>query len=225
MKKDVKQEHSKSRTNLDYYHSPTQFRFDSWHKLSEHTARLHAKQQKQKDVSTLLQETEKLLSVLNTVEAYHAFPSDDDFELLLRLFRKKDYENLSWCVETVVRALSGGGYRLRETNLATALEEKVEDSEGYRKSNHSTESDHNKPYFEVLFVDKNAQSETRKLKRGFQQNNREEDDFVYDIVAVPSFEDALIAVLFNYNIQACVLRYEFPLRSKNHLQILQRYLM
>ena len=30
--------------------------------------------------------------------------------------------------------------------------------------------------------------------------------------------------MFNYNIQACVIRYEFPLRSKNHIQILQRYI-
>ena len=53
---------------------------------------------------------------------------------------------------------------------------------------------------------------------------RAEDQFHYEIVTVPTFEDALIAVLFNYNIQACVIRYGFPFRSKNHLAVLQRLL-
>jgi arginine decarboxylase len=62
------------------------------------------------------------------------------------------------------------------------------------------------------------------IRDGLRKMRRPEDGFVYDIVVVPSLEDALIAVLFNYNIQAVVIRYGFPLRSVNHLEILQRYL-
>ena len=109
-------------------------------------------------------------------------------------------------------------------DLADALEIEQEESKGRRKGKKEPGSDHQKPYFEVLFVDKDAREEVGALRRGFKRIIRREDDFVYNIVAVSSFEDALIASLFNYNIQACVIRYEFPLRSKNHLQILQRYL-
>jgi hypothetical protein len=33
----------KERTNLDFYHSPTQLRFDTWHRLEENTSRLREK--------------------------------------------------------------------------------------------------------------------------------------------------------------------------------------
>ena len=140
------------------------------------------------------------------------------------MFNKSNYATFSWCVETIVRALSSGSYRLREIDLTASLEKKQHEDEDHPSAKRETEHDHQKPYFEVLFVDKNAQSERKQLKQGLTRISREEDNFVYNIVSVPSFEDALIAVLFNYNIQACVLRYEFPLRSKNHVEILQRYL-
>ena len=215
---------TKGRTSLDYYHSPTQFRFDTWHKLSELSARICCKQEREQDTNPLSIKIQTLLETLNTIEEYHAFPSDDDFNLLWRLLKRADYANLSWGVETVVRALSGGSYRLRETDLVAEFEQEQHEYNSAQKDKSESAQNHNKPYFEVLFVDKNAKRESRTLKRGLEKISREEDNFVYNIVTVPSFEDALIAVLFNYNIQACVLRYEFPLRSKNHLQILQRYL-
>jgi arginine decarboxylase len=224
LKDHSEQKNSAKRTSLDYYHSPTQFRFDSWHRLGEFAARLSARVQQQQDITRALDETSALLSVLQTLEDYTAFPSDEDFDLLWRLFNKHDYETLTWCVEIIVRALSSGSYRLRGMDLSSALDLKLEERDEYRKRKKDQQPDHKKPYFEVLFVDKNAREETRSLRKGFEKISREEDNFVYDIVTVPSFEDALIAVLFNYNIQACVIRYEFPLRSKNHLQILQRYI-
>ena len=34
----------KARTNLDFYHSPTQLRVDTWHRLEEYTSRLKKQQ-------------------------------------------------------------------------------------------------------------------------------------------------------------------------------------
>ncbi len=220
MKNDQSNFEVQAKTDLDYYHSPTQYRFDGWHQLAEYANKLRVRNSRQQDCEALVEKTKLLIGVLTTVEEYHAFPSTDDLDLIGKLFRKKEYETLTWSVETIVRALSGGAYRLRSIDLATELEQKRVDGE----ENSSSKRDHNKPYFEVLFVDKNANTEIDSLKQGHEGISREEDAFVYNIVAVPSFEDALIAVLFNYNIQACVLRYEFPLRSKNHLKILQRYI-
>ncbi len=222
--KDGLVESSPDRTNLDYFHSPTQFRFDGWHKLAEHTTRLNGRRHSNLDEVSLRDKASRLLTILQTVEEYTAFPSDDDIALLWKLFDKRDYATLSQCVQKIVRALSSGSYRLRSVDLTESLE--IEDSTqgNNRKGRKGQDHDNYKPYFEVLFVDKNANSETKTLRQGIERISRDEDNFTYDIVAVPSFEDALIAVLFNYNIQACVIRYEFPLRSKNHLKILQRYL-
>ena len=53
---------------------------------------------------------------------------------------------------------------------------------------------------------------------------RDEDKFIYEAVVVPSFEDAIIAVLHNHNIQAVVARYGFRFRSSQQMALLHRYL-
>ena len=214
----------KSRINLDYYHSATQFRFDSWHRLAEYADRLRIRHSRGEDVASLGKKTFRLLSVLHTLEDYTAFPSIDDFNLLWNIFNKQDYVTLARYVERIVRVLSNGSYRLRRIELSLNLDFQQEHDPEHLKYRKEISKDHQKPYFEVLFVDKNAHEEYTTLRDGLAEIARPEDDFVYNIVVVPSFEDALIAILFNYNIQACVIRYEFPLRSKNHLKVLQRYL-
>ena len=211
----------KSRTTLDFYHSPTQLRFDTWNRLKEHTHRLAEKQLRKADVAALTRKTHDAMSVLQTIEDYTAFPSHEDFNLLWHLFEQQDFDLLSRVVSRVVRALTGGTYRSRQINLRvpTELEDKDEINQYYDE-----ERQQQRPYFELLFVDESGPEDVKHLRENLHALRRPEDQFIYDIVVVPSFEDALIAVLFNYNIQAVVIRYGFPLRSVNHLEVLQRYL-
>jgi arginine decarboxylase len=53
---------------------------------------------------------------------------------------------------------------------------------------------------------------------------RPTDEFVYEIVVVPSFEDALIAMLFNFNLQACLIHRRFLHRSGHDLSKLAHLL-
>ncbi len=209
-----------TRTNLDFYHSPTQLRADTWNQLEEYASRLREKHLRKADIAAFTRKTREAIALLETIETYSAFPSQDDFNLLWQLYREEDFDLLARIVARIVRALTGGTYRSRKIDLRLAgeLENKEEPpaSEDYRQQQ--------RPYLEVLFVDESGPDEVRRLRDNLLALRRPEDDFVYDIVVVPSFEDALIAVLFNYNIQAAVIRYGFPLRSVNHLEILQRYL-
>ncbi len=210
------------KVRLDYYHNPTQFRFDGWHRLSEYSERLHRRQNRGQDISDVREKTQYLLGILLTVEEYTAYPSKSVMLMLAQFFESGNYRALKNSVSNIVWDLSSGNYRnfgLKEINpLEPRLDNKNENTEDKRQ--HRTEK---KPYFEVLFVDKNSFYETEEIKKGFESIARPEDAFSYNVVAVSSFEDALIAVLLNYDIQACVIRYEFPLRSKNHLDILDRY--
>ena len=81
-----------------------------------------------------------------------------------------------------------------------------------------------RPYFEVLIVDEMSASEENALRRRVQNKRGPDDDFVFDIVVVPSFEDALIATLVNFNLQAVVIRHGFPFRSVYHNDSLRRFL-
>src|SRR5262249_4207231 len=80
-----------------------------------------------------------------------------------------------------------------------------------------------RPYFEVLIVDALSSDAEAALRDSLSAMQRAEDPFHYDLVVVPSFEDALIAILFNHNIQAVVIRYRFSHKSLNRLDILKRY--
>src|SRR6185369_12213104 len=60
--------------------------------------------------------------------------------------------------------------------------------------------------------------------QGLKRMRSEDDPFLYETVVVPSFEDAVIAALFNYNIQAVLVRYSVEEKSQNRLGVLQRYL-
>ena len=210
----------KARTNLDFYHSPTQLRFDTWHRIEENTSRLREKHMRKADIAALSKKIRADLSTIEVFESYCAFPSRDGVRLLSQLLEQQDYDQLSRVVARIVRALTNGTYRSTSIDLQSSIDlEESDDTLQNFDEGHET-----RPYFELLFVDESGHEDVRRLRDRLNELRRPEDNFVYDIVVVPSFEDALIAVLFNYNIQAVVIRYGFPLHSVNHLEILQRYL-
>ncbi len=212
-----------AKTRLDYYHSPTQLRFDTWHELESLTQRLRDRHQKHGNTKQILVTTRASMEVLHTIEEYTAFPSTEDFRHLWYLFDNEDYSALAQTVSYIVRVLSSELYRLRPIDITNTKELSSRD-EGAAAAKAAEESGQQRLYFEVLFVDDSSEEDIQLLRDNLRKVRRPEDRFIYDIVVVPSLEDALIAVLFNYNLQACVIRYGFPLRSKNHLELLQRSL-
>ncbi|HEX6692318.1 MAG TPA: decarboxylase, partial [Burkholderiales bacterium] len=62
-----------------------------------------------------------------------------------------------------------------------------------------------KPYFEVLVVSPGDRATWPSSAEGLRKLRRDTDNFVYEPVVVGSFEDAVVAVLVNFNIQAVVM--------------------
>src|SRR4029079_5516537 len=62
-----------------------------------------------------------------------------------------------------------------------------------------------RPYFEGLIADDMTGAQERAVREDLRQLRRRDDAFVYEVVVVPSFEDASMAVLLNFNLQACVI--------------------
>jgi arginine decarboxylase len=73
------------------------------------------------------------------------------------------------------------------------------------------------PYFEVLVVDDMTAAQEKRLRDELHRLRRPDDEFVYELVVVPSFTDAVTAVLFNFNIQACLVRRRFGHASQHDL--------
>jgi arginine decarboxylase len=62
-----------------------------------------------------------------------------------------------------------------------------------------------KPYFEVLVVTPGERSTWHETREALRRLRRESDSFVYEPVVVGSFEDAVLAAIVNYNVQAVVI--------------------
>ena len=83
-----------------------------------------------------------------------------------------------------------------------------------------------RPRFEVLVVDALSPEEAEALKNTMAAQRRPSDAFTYTVNVVPSYEDALVAVLLNPDIQAVVLRPGFSVQSSQLLgSDLRRFLV
>ncbi len=204
----------------DYY-SAVQLRADRWSALKEtveNLARIGAggrgevKQQKR---------AADLFESLAPIEVYWAFPGKRAFDQLRRLMEARNWDDLAFSIRRVVRALTSGAYRRRVIPLVQDEEtDEVEDESTLPIEARALA----RPYFETLIVDEMLDFQERWLRQSLARMRRPEDQFLYEPVIVPSVEDALIAILFNHNIQAVVVRPGLSLKSNNELEILTRHL-
>ncbi|RVT82201.1 aminotransferase class I/II-fold pyridoxal phosphate-dependent enzyme [Rhodobacteraceae bacterium CCMM004] len=209
-------------SSIGDYYSATQLRADRWSALRETAEALGRHGIDGRQGKTLLAEAERLFAALEPIERYWAFPGHAGFEHLRRLLATRAITDLSTAVQRVARALATGAYRRRTIPLMTS-EADVEDYEDEASLGPEARA-LGRPYFEVLIVDGVTDHQEKWLRQSLQRMRRVEDSFVYEPVVVPSIEDALIAILFNHNVQAVVVRPGVTLKSKNELPILKQYL-
>ncbi len=208
--------------SISDYYSAVQLRADRWSALRETTDRLAHLTDGTAESAKLVKQAETLFEALSPIETYWAFPGVAAFEHLRRQLNHCNWEDLAYSVRRVVRALTSGTYRRRSVTLARdeSDSEEIEDESTLPVEARAL----SKPYFEVLLVDELTEQQERWLRNSLHRMRRSEDQFVYETVLVPSLEDALIAILFNHNIQAVVVRPGLTLKSRNTLPILTRYL-
>ena len=209
---------AKAKKSLGEYYSALQLRTDRW------TALRIAAEQLTQDLSERKRaETERkvveLLDVLRPIELYWAFPGRRTFDMLAGLVASGRGEALANTVRNICRALLSNSYRRNPHHHdLDELTEGSPDDESNEKRGKDT------LYFEVLFVDAFSPTQEANLRRTVAGNRRTEDPFLYEPVFVPSLTDALIAVMFNHNIQAVVIRSGLRLESEQTLEILHRYM-
>ncbi len=206
--------------SMNEYSSAIQLRSDRWSALREATSAL-TRDPKSREEKKLLNRIQELFSSLAVIEPYWAFPGMSAFDHLRRQYEHGNYDDLAFAVNRVTRALTTGAYRRRHIPLDRGTVEQEEDDEAMLSPEARALA---KPYFEVLIVDSVNEQQERWLKSNVTRMRRAEDPFIYEAVVVPSLEDALIAVMFNHNIQAIVVRPGLSLKSKIDQDILTRYL-
>ncbi|MGB5762691.1 MAG: aminotransferase class I/II-fold pyridoxal phosphate-dependent enzyme [Sedimenticolaceae bacterium] len=211
---------------LAFYHRISYLRSDTWTRLHRVTTRMSERQATGGETTSLAEEARAAMHTLEEIEDYTAFPSKDDFRLLWRLLDEKEYSLLNRAVSRISRALSSGVYRNRAITLSRGQiegEEGEQEQEGLELHLDTTMSQ-TPPYFELLIVDELTPKEEAVIRSSFRSVQKAEDQFVYDVIVVPSFQDAVAAILINPNIQACILRSGFRFQSKRNLKLFDRYL-
>ncbi|WP_187429559.1 hypothetical protein ROLI_040520 [Roseobacter fucihabitans] len=206
---------------MNDYSSAIQLRSDRWSALREASAAL-TRDPKPKQLASLRKTIKELFASLAVIEPYWAFPGMSAFDHLRRQFDHGSFEDLAFAVGRVTRALTTGAYRRRHIPLERdSVDKDEQDDEAMLPPEARAMA---KPYFEILIVDNVNEHQERWLRNNVTRMRRSEDPFIYEAVVVPSLEDALVAVLFNHNIQAIVVRPGLVLKSKMDQNMLARYL-
>lgn len=160
------------------------------------------------------------LDELARMETYYAYPGHRLVKRMKGMVADEDPDGLQQLVELVVRMLISEAYRVYSPDDEAQSEL---DDEAARAAHPQIILDE-RPYFEVLVVDAMQPREVDRLRDRLLDYRKDSDPFVYDVVVVPSFEDALIAAMLNQNLQSVVIRYGFPIASKHSLGMAERAL-
>jgi arginine decarboxylase len=188
-------------TSLRQHYNAARLRSHTWDQLKLAAMDLDEGRAAPEEVAELLKE-------LVHIELYWAFPGRETVRRLQEMLRTKEYHGLHLAVNHVVRTLSSGAFRSDPAVLADPLagrNELLAEEDGTPRPN----------YFEVLFVDDLDDTEEAALKNKLQKCRDRSDAFIYDTLVVRTVQDALIALLFNHNIQAVVVRFGMPFASTN----------
>jgi len=196
------------------YNSLWQLRADSWSGLEEASERLAIAVTQERPTERLVKEVDRLLDVLAPMEVYWAFPGVQTFQHARRLFGAGKYDRLARLIAAINRALITDSYRNGGQWSAEHLDREPLNGADALSLEHNRET---RPYFEVLIVDDMTGAQERAVREDLRRLRRRDDAFVYEVVVVPSFEDASMAVLLNFNLQACVIRRRFVHHSRHDL--------
>ncbi len=205
----------------EVYNSVWQLRSDSWCRLEDAAEQLRQSGPDTTDKSGIVTTCRDLLGTLARIEPYWAFPGPDEFARAQRLFAAGSYDKFARAVTRINRALITESYRTGDVDHAGADEPDLQTADALTPRQPAAGPD--RPYFEVLVVEAMTEDEQRALRKEVRGWRRPDDEFVYDLVVVPSGEEALIAAAFNVNLQAVVVRSRFSPRAARELAPFDRF--
>ncbi|MGB9225777.1 aminotransferase class I/II-fold pyridoxal phosphate-dependent enzyme [Mycobacterium sp.] len=209
--------------HLRTYNSLWQVRSDSWCRLEEAADRLTRPTTtgalKEKFVSTC----QEILARLSTLEPYWAFPGSPQFARVQRLFAAGSYDKFAQAVLRINRALTTESYRTGDVDNAGADDLDMFPADPRQLVEHQPPTQRDRPYFEVLVVEKMTEAQEAALRNDVRKWRRPDDEFVYELVVVSSGDEALIAARLNVNLQAVVVRRRFSHQSARDLSALSEF--
>lgn len=184
------------------HYNINQLRIDLWNELKEKTNAVTRIPLENTSHKERLADVHEVLQNLLSIEQYFAFPGSAIVSRIISAIKKGELKAVSNQVAEIVHLLVSDNYRTHPE----VIEEHFEDR--FRKDALPPKqvSTSKKNYFEVLYVEDLSQNEEVAIKNRLKEIINPHSALSYDIVVQRSFQDALICLFFNYNIQAAVIR-------------------
>src|SRR5512132_1067175 len=199
-------------------------RCDRWQDLAHAAQTLVAPSSSGASTKETLTKVEGLLAPLGVLETFRAYPVEAMMSALKDALARSDYSTFSRLTNRIAKAIITGSYRRSANAWKLGEEGETELSDRLMKDYFDT-GDLTKPYFEVLIVsDDPTPEQVRQGRAELRQLRRPEDPFVYETVTVPSFEEGVIGVVMNADVQAVVIRDNFRFKSQFDAPLLRTYL-
>src|SRR6201998_1601385 len=209
--------------HLRAYNSLWQIRSDSWCRLEEAADRLTRPTTEGALKEKCINTCQELLTRLSTLEPYWAYPGSPQFARVQRLFAAGTYDKFAQAVGQINRALTTESYRSGDVENAGADDLDMFPTDPRQLLEHQPARERDRPYFEVLVVEKMTEDQERALRNEVRKWRRPDDEFVYELVVVSSGDEALIAARLNVNLQAVVIRRRFSHQSTRDLSSLSEF--
>ncbi|MGZ6539706.1 MAG: ornithine decarboxylase, partial [Bacteroidia bacterium] len=190
------------------HYNINQLRIDLWNELKEKSSQITRIQPTEKAFEERLNELNEVLQNLLSIEQYFSFPGSSLVSRIIKSVKKGELKAVSNRVAEIVSLLVSDNYRVHPEMQSedSAADSKKEKLSGNPKKN----------YFEVLYVEDMSSKEEQILKNKIKEVINPNSPLTYDIVVQRSFQDALICLFFNYNIQAACIRYA-PLQLSTNI--------
>ncbi|MDX2171501.1 MAG: ornithine decarboxylase [Bacteroidota bacterium] len=185
------------------HYNINQLRIDLWNELKEKTNAITRLQPNDDAFKKNSNEINELLQNLKSIEQYFSFPGTAIVNRTINGISKGELKAVSNRVAEIVHLLVSDGYRTQH-ELAEGI---INESLGISQKTNKPTASSKKIFFEVLYVEDLSNNEELAIKSKIKEIINPNGKLTYDLVVQRTFQDALICLFFNYNIQAAVIRY------------------
>lgn len=201
------------------HYNINQLRIDLWNELKEKSNQI-TRVQNTDIFESRLNELNEVLQNLLSIEQYFSFPGAPLVSRIIKAVQKSELKAVSNQVSEIVSLLVSDHYRLHPEMIHEKFNGTISNENNKEKLSSNTK----KNYFEVLYVEDMSSKEEIALKNKFKTLINPHGNLTYDIVMQRSFQDALICLFFNYNIQAACIRYAPLLLSTNITKLIKPFI-
>jgi arginine decarboxylase len=206
---------------LSNFFSASEGRLDRWrtlHRIAKTMAGAAGR-----DAETLRQDAQTLLADMGPIEDFCGYPGPRLMAQLHERLQTGDWTGFARLVQRISNGLLTNSYR--DNTEAWKAEEETEMRSTDVLPPSIGRGQSRKPYFEVLMVSPGERSMWPEVREAFRRLRRVEDPFIYEPVVVGSFEDAVLATVFNNNLQAVVISDGFGFHSQYNVPALREILL